>query len=49
LKIIREKFNGIPKEIESAIRQMTDPIALDSWAVQAAVSKSLDEFAEALK
>jgi hypothetical protein len=49
LKILREKFNRIPKETEKAIRQMTDPIALDSWAVQAATSKSMDEFAEALR
>jgi len=49
LKILREKFNRIPKETEKAIRQMTDPIALDSWAIQAATSRSMDEFAEALR
>jgi len=49
LKILRERFNRIPKETEKSIRQMTDPIALDSWAVQAATCKSMNEFAEALK
>ena len=49
LKILRARFNKVPKETEKAIRQMTDPIALDSWAVQAATCQSIDEFARALK
>ena len=49
LKIIRGKFGKIPKETEKAISQMTDPIALDSWAVHAATCQSMKEFAEALK
>ena len=50
LKILQARFNQkVPKETEQAIRQMTDPIALDSWAVQAATCQSMDEFAEALK
>ena len=49
LKIIQWKFNKIPKKVEKSIRQMTDPVALDSWAMQAAICKSLDEFVEVLK
>jgi hypothetical protein len=49
LKILRAKFKRIPKETEKAICQMTDLIALDSLAVHAAQSKSLAEFADALK
>jgi hypothetical protein len=49
LKVLRGKFNKVPKEVEKAIRQMTDPIALESWAIHAATCQSMDEFAEALK
>jgi hypothetical protein len=49
LAVIQDKFKKIPKGVETAIRQMTDPIALDSLAVHAVHSKTLDEFAEALR
>jgi len=49
LKILREKFSRVPKETEKAICQMTDPIALDSWAVRAATCKSMGEFVEAFR
>ena len=49
LKILRGKFNKVPKETEKAISQMTDPVALDSWAVHAATCQSIEEFAQALK
>ena len=49
LKILRGKFGKVPKETEKAISQMTDPIALDSWAIHAATCQSMKEFAEALK
>ena len=49
LTILRAKFKRISKGIETSIRQMTDPVALDSLAVHAAQSKTLDEFLEALK
>jgi len=49
LKILRGKFGRVPKETEKAISRMTDPIALDSWAVHAATCQSMKEFAEALK
>jgi len=49
LKILRERFNRIPKETEKRISQMTDPIALDSWAIQAATCQSMDEFVEAFR
>jgi hypothetical protein len=49
LAVLRARFNRIPKDVERTIRQMIDPIALDSWAAQAATCQSMDEFAEALK
>ena len=49
LTVLRTRFRKIPKEIEQAIRQIIDPIALDSWTAQATTCQSLDEFAEALK
>ena len=49
LKILREKFDRVPKATEKAILQMTDPIALDSWAIQAATSKSMNEFVAAFE
>ena len=49
LTFLRARFGRVPKGIEKAICQMTDSIALDSLAVHAAQSNSLDEFAEALE
>jgi hypothetical protein len=48
LAILRARFKRIPKEVESAIRQMTDLIALESLAVQASTCQSMDEFVKAL-
>ena len=49
LNVLRARFKRVPKEVEQIMRQMTDPIALDSWAAQAATCDTLDEFADALK
>ena len=49
LTFLRTRFHRVPKDVEKAIRQMTDPIALDSWTAQAAACQSMDEFAEALR
>ena len=49
LTILRTRFHQIPKDVEKAIRQMTDPIALDSWIAHATTCQSMDEFAKALK
>ena len=49
LKILRGKFDRVPKETEKAINKMTDPVALDSWAIHAATCQSMEEFAKALK
>jgi hypothetical protein len=49
LAVLRARFKSVPKEVEKTIRQMTDPVALDSWAVQAAVCKTMKEFAESVK
>ena len=49
LTILRARFRRIPKETEKAVRRITDPVALDSWAVQAATCQSIDEFTNAIK
>jgi len=48
LESLREKFGKVPKNIERAINQMNDPIALKSLAVRTANCKTLDEFADEL-
>jgi len=47
LEILQEKFSRIPKDTERTILAMNDLIALKSWAVQASMSQTLDEFLEA--
>ena len=49
LTVLQTRFNRVPKDVEKAIRQMTDPVALDSWTAQAASCQSMREFAEAVK
>ena len=49
LTILRTKFAEIPEEVENAIRQMTDPIAIESLTVHAVHSKTLNEFVTALQ
>jgi len=49
LTVLRTRFDRVPKGVERAIRQMTDPVALDSWTAQAASCQSMREFAEAVK
>jgi hypothetical protein len=49
LAILQKKFNCVPADTEQAILAISDPIALKSWAVQAATAQSMDEFASALK
>jgi hypothetical protein len=49
LAVLRARFKRVPREVEKGIRAISDPIALQSWAVQAATCQSLDEFAEAVK
>jgi flagellar biosynthesis/type III secretory pathway protein FliH len=49
LVVLRAKFRKVPRHIETAIRRMSDPIALESLINDAIVSQTLDEFAEALK
>ena len=48
LTFLRARFRQVPERIENAIRQMTDPIALDSWAEHAATCQSLEDFEKAL-
>ena len=49
LSFLRAKFHQIPKRMETTIRQITDPVALDSWITRAATCQSLEEFSTALK
>ena len=44
LESIRERFGKVPKNIERAVNQMNDPIALKSLAVRSASCKTLAEF-----
>jgi len=48
LTILRTKFSRVSKETEKAVRQMTDPIALDSLIVHATQSNTMDEFIDGL-
>ena len=49
LKILRARFHRVPRDVEKLIKSMTDPVALDSWAVHAATCQSMNEFAEAIR
>jgi hypothetical protein len=49
MSVLRRRFKKIPKQIETSIRQMRDSIALESLAGDAAICKSLDDFAKCLK
>ena len=47
--VLRARFSKVPKKVESTIRQISDPIVLDSCAAQAATCHTIEEFGEALK
>ncbi|MDR0610299.1 MAG: Rpn family recombination-promoting nuclease/putative transposase [Planctomycetaceae bacterium] len=49
LAALRKKFKTIPVPIESAIRKMSDPIALESLISDVIESQTLDEFENALR
>ena len=49
LKILRARFNRVPRDVENTVRKMTDPVALDSWAEHALTCQSMDEFAKAVR
>jgi len=44
LAFLRGKFGEVPKDIEEAVCQMNDPIALESLAARTGNCKTLDEF-----
>ena len=48
LAFLRGRFGNVPKEIEEAVNQMNDPIALESLLARTANCKTLDEFVEEL-
>jgi len=49
LKILRKRFNKVPRDVESTIRKMSDPVALDSWAEHALDCQSMTDFAQAIR
>ncbi|MCL2304273.1 MAG: hypothetical protein FWC43_02905 [Planctomycetaceae bacterium] len=49
LKILRVRFRRVPRDVETVIRKMTDPIALDSWAEYALTCQSINEFAQSIR
>ena len=49
LTILQARFNTVPEEVKDAICRMIDPIALKSWAAEAATARSIEEFAGALR
>jgi len=49
LAVLRARFKTVPKRIEKGVCAISDSIALESWAAQAATCQSLDEFAKALE
>ena len=49
LKILRARFKRVPRDVENSINKMTDPVALDSWAVHAATCESMNEFAQSIR
>jgi hypothetical protein len=48
LAILKNRFGKVSQEIADAVHSYSDPIALESLAVRAASSKTLDEFREGL-
>ena len=49
LKILQKRFSKVPKSVEKAIRKMTDPIALDSYAEHALDCQSMGEFSQLIR
>ncbi|MDR2705162.1 MAG: hypothetical protein LBC02_05220 [Planctomycetaceae bacterium] len=49
LAVLQDKFIKIPAKIETAIRDISDPIALKSLCVHASTCRTLKEFAEDLE
>jgi len=49
LKILRKKFNKVPRDVEKTIRKMNDPVALDSYAEHALDCQTMTEFAQAVR
>ena len=48
LTALRKKFKNVPQEIEKAVLERTDPIALESLLEHVFDSDTLDEFAAGL-
>jgi hypothetical protein len=48
LAVLRKKFKKIPNHIETSIRKMSDPIALESLISDVIDSQTLEEFENAL-
>jgi len=48
LAVLRARFGRVPNEVEQAVHAMSDPIALESWAVQTATCQTIEEFVQVL-
>ena len=49
LGVLQNRFKRVPKRLETAIRQMTDTVALQSWLEFALSCQTLKEFEESLR
>jgi len=49
LRILRKKFQKVPKDVENIISKMSDPVSLDSWAEHALDCQSMAEFAGTIR
>jgi hypothetical protein len=49
LTVLEARFKKVPKDVEKSVFAISDSIALESWAAQAATCQSLDEFAKMLR
>jgi len=49
LTILETRFSKVPQNIERTVREMMDPVALESLVEHAKACQSLNEFAESLK
>jgi hypothetical protein len=48
LRVLRARFNSVPEDLVSAIRETTELHVLDGWLITAATSVSLDAFRQAI-
>jgi hypothetical protein len=49
MSVLRKRFTKVPKQVEISVSRMRDPVALESLVGDAAICKSLADFAKCLK